>query len=101
MVLMESCTEAELLDPALPPNDLLYRLFHEDGVRVFTPLVLRQGCRCSRERVAQILSTLPRAEVEEEYMVDGKVWMTCEFCNTTYTFTKNDLAEIFAPHAEH
>ena len=62
LVLMASGTRAELLDRAIcGPNDLLYRLFHEDGVRVFTPSRLQAGCRCSRERVERVIRSLPAA----------------------------------------
>lgn len=94
MVLMESATPAELLDPGLAPNDLLYRLFHEDGVRVYTPAALRAGCRCSRERVVAMLAALPRAEVES-FQIDGRVEIQCEFCNTTYSFDANDIAAVY------
>ncbi|MCB9960237.1 MAG: Hsp33 family molecular chaperone HslO [Rhodospirillaceae bacterium] len=95
MVLMESCTDGELVGPDVPINDLLFRLFHEDGVRVFTPSSLRQRCRCSRERVEMILRSLDPAEVED-HKIDGVVTMTCEFCNTTYAFDAADLARLLA-----
>ena len=50
MTLMGTCTPAELTDPALAPEHLLFRLFHEEGVRVFAPQPLRHQCRCSAER---------------------------------------------------
>jgi molecular chaperone Hsp33 len=92
---MASATAAELLDPGLAPNDLLYRLFHEDGVRVFRPADLRAGCRCSRERVTEVLRSLPRAEVKD-LMVDGEIVVTCEFCNTRYRFPEAELDALFA-----
>ncbi len=94
MVLMESCTAAELLDPDLPPTGLLYRLFHEDGVRVFTPVPLRRGCRCSRQRVERILASLPSGEVESYQEPDGRITMVCEFCNTAYRFEHGELSAI-------
>ena len=93
MLLMETCTEAELLDPALAPNDLLFRLFHEDGVRVFRPGSVRHGCRCSRERAERILRVLPMSEIRD-CMVDGRVMFTCEFCNRTYDFDEAALAAL-------
>ena len=95
MVLMESCSDRELVDPGLSTNQLLVRLFHEDGVRVFDPSPLRPGCRCSRERVTNILRSLDQAEVES-YKVDGVVTMTCEFCNRTYTYDDDELRRIYA-----
>jgi molecular chaperone Hsp33 len=97
MVLMTSATTAEMTDPGLGANDLLLRLFHEDGVRVWPPGSLRQACRCSRERVATVLASLPREEVET-LKVDGKVTATCEFCNSSYAF---DDADVDALHRRH
>ncbi len=95
MVLQASCTEAELLDPLLPVDTLLYRLFHEEGVRVFRrrPLVAR--CRCARARLEETLHSLPRAEIED-LKVDGAVIVTCEYCNRRYRFDDAALARIYA-----
>ncbi len=92
---MASATAAELLDPGLAPNDLLYRLFHEDGVRVFRPANLRAGCRCSRERVATVLRSLSQTEIAE-LAVDGEIVVTCEFCNSRYPFSEAELEALFA-----
>jgi len=72
----------------------LFRLFHEDGVRVYAPHRVCAGCRCSRERVARMLRVLPRAEIED-LKIDDAVIVTCEFCNSRYTFTDPQLAEIY------
>jgi len=96
LALIASATSAELTDPALAPNDLLYRLFHEDGVRVFTPLSLRAGCRCSRGRVEDMLRALPRDDVEH-LKVEGLIDVTCEFCNRHYRFDDADLARFLPP----
>ena len=95
MVLQASCTEAELLDPGLPVDTLLYRLFHEEGVRVFRrrPLVAR--CRCARTRLEETLRSLPRAEIED-LRVDGEVIVTCEYCNRCYRFDDAALARIYS-----
>ncbi len=85
----------ELVDPALAPNDLLYRLFHEDGVRVFRPVRLRARCRCSLERVENMLKALPRAELAE-MKVDGRVVVTCEFCGSIHAFDDARLDALFA-----
>lgn len=96
VILMSSVTARELLDPALLPNDLLFRLFHEDGVRIFDQQPIQFGCRCSRERAARILSSLPREEVEE-LIVDGKVTVTCQFCNETQNFDEEEIADLYRP----
>ena len=95
MVLQASCTEAELLDPALPVNDLLYRLFHEEGVRVFRRRPLAARCRCARDRLEDTLRSLPRSEIED-LKVDGEVIVTCEYCNRRYRFDEAALARVYA-----
>jgi molecular chaperone Hsp33 len=96
MVLQASCTEDELLDPELPVNDLLYRLFHEEGVRVFRRRPLDARCHCSRKRLEKTLRALPRAEIED-LKIAGKVVVTCEFCNRRYRFGGAALDRIYAP----
>ena len=95
---MSSSTTAELIDPELSPHDLLYRLFHEDGVRVYKPTPVRFGCRCSRRRVSEMLRSLPRAEVEA--MKEGEqVVVTCEFCNSRYPYDPGELDALYATDA--
>jgi molecular chaperone Hsp33 len=96
VVLMSSCTERELLDPALPDYDLLYRLFHDERVRVYNPRPLTTGCRCSRARIERILRSLPRKEVVE-MKVEGEIIMTCQFCNEEYRFDEAALERVYAP----
>ena len=95
MVLQASCTPAELLDWSLPVNDLLFRLFHEEGVRVFRRRALLARCRCSRARLETTLRALPRAEVED-FKVDGEVVMSCQFCNEDYRFDSAALDRVYA-----
>lgn len=95
LILAASCSEDELLDATLPPNDLLYRLFHEEGVRVFDSRPLSKGCRCSRGKVENILASLPRGEIEA-LKQDGEVVMTCQFCNIDFRFNEKELQEVFA-----
>ncbi|NBC31767.1 MAG: molecular chaperone Hsp33 [Alphaproteobacteria bacterium] len=96
MILMGSCTADELLDPGLSAHGLLYRLFHEDGVRVYAPVGVQQGCRCSRERIANILASFSEEEVTE-CVADNRVVITCEFCNTKYTFDRSEVEALFRP----
>lgn len=95
MVMLSTVTEQESLDPQLPPNDLLFRLFHEDGVRVFRPSTVVRGCRCSEERIASVLRGVPRAELEE-LKENGVVDVTCEFCSTHYIFDDAKLDALTA-----
>lgn len=93
LALVGSAGAAELVDASVPVNDLLYRLFHEGGVRVFRPMPLRAGCRCSRARVESVLRALPPAELAG-YRVDGRVIVTCEFCNVEYAFDPAQLEAL-------
>ena len=95
VILMGSSTNDELLDRSLHPHRLLYRLFSEDGVRVFTPTALKIECRCSRQRVARVLRSFPPAEIET-MKVDGSVVVTCEFCNAAYVFDEVGLESLQA-----
>ena len=95
VILMGSATNQELLDPALHPDALLYRLFHEPGVRVYKPMVLRSACRCSSERVSVMLKSFPKEEIES-MKVDDKVVVTCEFCRSTYTYDQSEIDSLYA-----
>ena len=95
MVLMATAKPEELASPDLAPADLLYRLFHEDGVRVYQPQPLMRGCRCSRQRIENVLATLPRDEVEG-LKIEGKVVVTCEFCSTAYGFDDAEIEAVYA-----
>ncbi|MFN4090468.1 MAG: Hsp33 family molecular chaperone HslO [Alphaproteobacteria bacterium] len=95
VLLMGSATAAEMLDPGLDANTLLYRLFHEDGVRVFAPRMLEERCRCgTRERIAGILASLPRDQVADLRLDDGSVTVTCEFCRREERFDEADLVRL-------
>ncbi len=95
MVLMSSATAEELVDPDLPPHGLLFRLFHEQGVRVYETHPLEARCRCSRERIEGILRLFPTAELED-MREEGVTTVTCQFCNQSYVFDEADLDRIKA-----
>ena len=89
-IFIDTVEDHELLDPTLSAQQLLYRLFHEDGVRVFPDHPLVWYCHCSRERTIEMLEQF--SVEDKEYMIkDGKVEVTCEFCNTTYAFDPAEL----------
>ncbi len=95
LTLMATVRGDELLGPAPGPHDLLYRLYHEDGVRVFRPRRLVARCRCGREGVAATLGALPRGELAD-MKIDGNVVVTCQFCNADYVFDDSQLEALFA-----
>lgn len=92
-VLMHSVKPDELLDPQLDLDTLLYRLYNEDGVRVFAPARLVHACRCSRKRLQGVLGQFDKAELED-MVRDGIIDVNCQFCNATYEFTLDDVASI-------
>jgi molecular chaperone Hsp33 len=94
IALMGSCTSAELVDPLLHPNDLLYRLFNEDGVRVFDRSDLFMRCRCSRDRVVNVLRSFPRSEIASMKVGDDVI-VTCEFCNEDYRFDPDAIEALY------
>ena len=91
-VLATMSTE-ELL--GLDAERLLLRLFHEESVRLLGAQPLRFGCRCSRERVAGVLRTLGREEATASIQDNGRIEVTCEFCNTRYQFDAVDIEQVF------
>jgi molecular chaperone Hsp33 len=94
-ILMSSSTSAELVDPTLSAEQLLFRLFHEDGVRAHPPHPLAAKCRCSRERVERMLRVLPPDDLAD-MKIDGRVVVTCEFCSTAYPFDADALDALAA-----
>lgn len=80
----ETVGEEELNDPDLSSQQLLFRLFHEDGVRVFGSQPLRAFCRCSQERIETVLKSFDAAERAEMVEDDGRIRVTCEYCSKTY-----------------
>jgi molecular chaperone Hsp33 len=92
-LLFETLRSDELRDT--PVSTLLYRLFHEDGVRILDTRPLRFQCSCSRERVAAVLVNLGETEAMASAQEDGVAEITCEFCNRQYRFDRVDLAQLF------
>ena len=82
--LFETVGEDELLDPMIAPAKLLFRLFHEDGVRLFEPKPLRAFCRCSQARIEGVIGSFPAEERAEMVEADGKIRVTCEYCARVY-----------------
>jgi molecular chaperone Hsp33 len=87
--LIATVEDIELIDPDLSGERLLYRLFHERGVRVFSPLPLRAQCSCSREAVSGMLKSFTPQD-RADMVKDGKVVVTCEFCSSVYQFTPHE-----------
>jgi molecular chaperone Hsp33 len=91
--LVSTIEDHELVDPAVSSETLLYRLFHERGVRVFEPQAVREQCRCSPERVMAMIVSFSPQERRDMVADDGRIGITCEFCSRRYDL---DPAEVEA-----
>lgn len=89
--LLGTTTDAELVDPDISPERLLFRLYHETGVRVFNPDRLVERCTCSADRIEQMLQNSFSSEEREEMTVNGEIEVVCEFCSTAYHFNPNQF----------
>jgi molecular chaperone Hsp33 len=96
-MLADTVTDPELL--TLPADRLLFRLFNEETVRLQPPLDLEFGCSCSRERTANTLRILGRAEVDDILAQEGRIEVTCEFCGANYRYDPIDARLLFEPFA--
>lgn len=92
--LFESLSPEEQLDPGLSLARLLYRLFHEDGVRIFPPTALARRCGCSSERIQSVLASFPEDEVAAMVEADGLIRVTCEYCSQTYRLSLEDVRTV-------
>jgi molecular chaperone Hsp33 len=82
---IETVQADELLDPAISADTLLYRLFHEDGVRVFDKQDLRADCSCNRDKISAVLSRYTQEDLSD-MVEDGAISVICEFCRKAYHF---------------
>jgi molecular chaperone Hsp33 len=88
--LMATIEDDELVDPQVNSERLLYRLFHERGVRVYDPVTVRDNCSCSRERIKAVLDSFDETELAES-IEEGKITVKCEFCSTSYEFDPDEF----------
>ncbi len=95
--LIATVEDIELIDPSLSSERLLYRLFHEHGVRVFRSAEVEAKCSCSRESVTNMLKSFTQTD-RDEMVQDGVISVTCEFCNSKYVFAPAEVeaAEVQA-----
>lgn len=91
VTLSDTLTATELLD--LPAEEVLYRLFHQEQVEVFPTQAIRFVCGCSKEKCESALFSLGQAVIAEQVALGG-LDMACEYCNTSYHFTVDELQAI-------
>jgi len=89
-ILARTISTQELLDDTLSGEQVLHRLFHAEGLRLDRPRPLSYGCRCSRERLLNVLGGFSTDDLD--HMADeGTITMTCEFCNFDFRFDRSNL----------
>jgi molecular chaperone Hsp33 len=98
-LLADTMTSQELLNS--PPEELLFKLFHEEKVTVYPPAPILFKCRCSRERSASTIAMLPEKEQAEILAEQGKIVVTCELCGATYQFNQVVLNTDNTGHTLH
>ena len=89
-LLLDTVEHHELLDPTLTTEELLYRLYHEDGVTVYPPSDIIRHCTCSADAVETMLRNFS-AEDRNDMIEDGEIKVICEFCSSEYRFKPEDL----------
>jgi molecular chaperone Hsp33 len=94
VMLAETVTQNELLN--LPGEQLLYRLFNQEPVRLFDPETISFQCGCSRERIIAVLKAMGREEIDDLIRETGLVEVGCEFCNRRYCFDAVDVETVFS-----
>ncbi|MCL1050311.1 Hsp33 family molecular chaperone HslO [Shewanella abyssi] len=92
-VLTETVKQDELF--ALEAEEVLHRLYHEEEVLLFDPVAITFSCTCSKERSAQAIRTVAKAEIDSIIAEQGKIEMGCEYCNSKYIFDTIDVEAIF------
>ena len=95
--LAETLTDNELF--SLPAEEILYRLYHQEEVRLFEAQDVIFKCRCSRQRCEDTLITLPANEIDTILAEDGHIDMHCDYCSSHYIFDKIDIEKL--RHQQH
>lgn len=89
-LVVRTASEEELSDPFLAPSALLYRLFNEGGVWVYDTQAMYDQCRCSREKITRVLSSISVSELKD-MCVDGVISVQCQFCSREEVFTPDEV----------
>ena len=83
---LDTVEDLELIGPLVQPTELLVRLYHEEGPRVFDPQPVAFGCSCSEDKVRQSLSIYSAKDIRHMTTEDGIVTADCQFCGAHYEF---------------
>ncbi len=80
---------------SLEANELLYRLYNQDKVRLYEPQPVSFQCGCSRERSGAAIITVDKAEIYDILAESGSVSLHCDYCGTTYSFDESEITELY------
>lgn len=97
LTLLTNTIKAEELTD-LPPQEILYRLYNEEDVRLPEIENIRFGCTCSKEKCAEALTQIGEDAVKETLLEQNPIEMNCQFCNTTYRFSAEQALGLFGRH---
>jgi molecular chaperone Hsp33 len=92
-MLAETIKGHELTDPTLPLGGALWRLFHEEEVRVLDAVPLRKGCRCSLDYIRGVIGRFAAAERADMVDQDGFIRVDCEFCSRAFPIPLADFPD--------
>lgn len=96
--LTKTITEEEIT--RLPVTDILHRLYHEEQVKLFEAVNVSFSCTCSRERISNALTTIPRTELMNILEEKESITTNCQYCFAEYVFTAEEIIEIIGPSPE-
>lgn len=97
--LLDTVEELELIGPSVSPTELLVRLFHEEGPRVFDAQAVHFGCSCSEDKVRQTMSIYSAKDIEKMTTDEGIVTADCQFCGAHYEMDPKTLGFEAAKNA--
>lgn len=93
VIMLASLSDKEMLDNKISAERLLFLIYNEQTITVFDEKPLKFSCRCGEKKILSVLKTLSPEELDDAFQ-DGKAEITCEFCNKTYTLTREDLERV-------
>lgn len=95
MVMLSSASPDEIAGTRIAPDRLLFRLFHESGIRAYPAQHVAERCRCSKDRVESVLTSLSDEEIQD-MTVDGLVFVICEFCKSRWDYDEAGMKKLRA-----
>jgi molecular chaperone Hsp33 len=90
-LLLGTVEELEMIGPSVAPTDLLVRLFHEEGPRVFDTQPVRFGCSCNEDKVRSTMSIYSQKDIAKMTTEAGIVTADCQFCGAHYEMDPKTL----------